>query len=155
MFKKKEKKQVRFEGVTLWQPLNFPSKVISVWSEAIIGNKQCQEILLKSEYRALGVFVYALNLKDDARVWLMNNGYAHLMAMINGVEGNQEAIKWLDANNFHVLKHMALAGDGVKYSITWLVKNGHQDMALIAKQIEHIKDQIEMDHNDVHKISAE
>jgi len=154
MFKKKKKKS-SFEGITKLQPLDFPSKVISVWSEAIIGNKQCQEILLKSEFKALGIFVYALNLKDDAREWLMVNGYAHLMAMINAVEGNMDALRWLELNKFDILYHMALGGDGDKDAIKWLVKNGHQDMALITKQIEHIKDLIEMENNDVHKIRAE
>ncbi len=154
MFNKK-KKRTEFEGTIKLQPLNFPAKVISVWSEAIVGNKECQEILMKSEYKALGIFVYALHLKDDARDWLMLNGYGHLLAMINGVEGNIHAIKWLEAHKFDVLMHMALAGDGEENSIKWLVVNGHQDMALIAKQIEHIKDQIEMNNNDVHRISAE
>ena len=50
---------------------------------------------------------------------------------------------------------MALGGDGDEDAVKWLVKNGHQDMALITKQIEHVKDEIEMNNNDVHKISAE
>ena len=153
MFNKKKKDKI--EGVVKLQPLDFPEKVIKVWSEAITGNKQCQEILLKSEYNALGIFVYALNLKDDAREWLMENGYAHLMAMINGVEGNQNAINWLAINNFDVLMHMALVGDGDQLSFQWLIKNNYKDMALIAKKIEFIKDQIEISNNDVHKISGD
>ena len=50
------------------------------------------------------MFVYALNLKDDARTWLMENGYAHLLAMINGVEGNQDAIHWLRHQQFSDIK---------------------------------------------------
>jgi len=153
MFGKKKKKQ--FEGQVKLQPLNFSAKVLSVWSEAISGDKKCLEILLKSEYKALGLFVYALHLKDDARNWLLENGYAHLMAMINGIEGNKNAIVWLDAHGFHILKNMALSADGEKEGLNWLIKNNHKDMALIAKKIEHLKDEIEMDNNDVHKISSE
>ena len=153
MFSKKKQKKI--EGNVKLQPLDFSPKVIHIWSKAIEGDKVCLEILLKSEYKPLGLFVYALHLKDDAREWLMLNGYAHLMAMINGVEGNKEAIHWLAQHNFHVLMHMALSADGDKTSFEWLVKNGHKDFALMSKKIEHVKDQIEIDHNDVHKISGE
>lgn len=152
-FKKKDK--ISIEGKIKLKPLDFPNKVIHVWSEAISGDKACLEILLKSEYKALGIFYYALHLKDDARNWLLTNGYAHLMAMINAVEGNQEALKWLADNKFDILRNMALSADGTKEGFDWLVKNGHKDMALISKKIEHLKDEIEMDHNDVHKMSGE
>ena len=150
----KKKQPKKIEGKVKLQPLDFPAKVIHVWSKAIEGDKKCLEILLKSEYKPLGLFVYALHLKDDAREWLLHNGYAHLMAMINGVEGNKEAIHWLAKNNFHILMHMALSADGEKESFEWLIKNGQNDFALMSKKIEHIKDQIELDHNDVHKISG-
>ena len=150
-----KKKQHQLEGKVELQPLNFPPKVIHVWSKAIEGDKVCLEILLKSEYKPLGLFVYALHLKDDAREWLLYNGYAHLMAMINGVEGNKDAINWLAKHQFHILMHMALSADGEVKSFEWLINNGHKDFALMSKKIEHVKDQIEMDHNDVHKISGE
>ncbi|MFK8038697.1 MAG: hypothetical protein AB8B74_10440, partial [Crocinitomicaceae bacterium] len=117
----KKKKPKKIEGIVKLQPLDFPPKVIHVWSKAIEGDKQCLEILLKSEYKPLGLFVYALHLKDDAREWLLHNGYAHLMAMINGIEGNAYAINWLAQHNFQILMHMALSADGDKESFDWLV----------------------------------
>jgi hypothetical protein len=95
--------------------------------------------------------VFAIRLQDDARDWLMKNGYAHLMAMINGVEGNQEALHWLETNNFHLLKHIALAADGHESSLEWMIKNDHNEFALLAQKIKVVKDEIEENHNDVHK----
>jgi len=152
-FWKKEKKE-KIEGKLKVKPLNYPAKVIMVWAEAISGDKKLLEVLMKSEYKELGIFVYALNNKDDARVWLMKNGYPHLMALINGVEGNTNALNWLKQNKFELLYHIAKTGDGDEDSFKWLLQVD-KEMAMIAKKIEFIKDQIELDNNDVHKISKE
>lgn len=75
--------------------------------------------------------------------------------MINGVEGNQVALQWLEKNNFNVLKHVALSGDGNEESFKWLVDNGHQEFAMISKKIEQVKNDIEENHNDVHKFGLD
>jgi hypothetical protein len=153
MFWRKKKKE-KVEGKLEVKPLNYPAKVIAVWAEAISGNKELLEVLLKSEYKELGIFVYALNNKDDARLWLMKNGYPHLMAMINGIEGKKDALNWLKQNKFELLFHMAKAGDGDEDSFKWLL-NVDKDMAMVTKKIEFVKDQIELDNNDVHRISKQ
>jgi hypothetical protein len=153
-FKRKKRKKVEVSGVVALKPLKYPPKILVGWGEAIAGNKDLIDWFLASEeYKELGLAVHAILLKDDARDWLMANGYAHLMAMINGVEGNQEALHWLEKNNFHVLKHVALAGDGEKDSFSWLIKNGHEEFAMVSQKIKKVKDEIEEDHNDPHKIS--
>ena len=151
IFKKRNKKKAFAGNVTL-KPLNYPSKILVGWAEAIGGNTDLRDWFLASEdYKELGMSVYAIHLKDDAREWLMKNGYAHLMAMINGVEGNKDALHWLEKNNFHVLRHLALAADGNEDSLKWLIKNKHEEFAMISQKIKIIKDEIEEDHNDVHK----
>lgn len=135
------------------KPLNYPGKIIVAWAEAIGGNTKIRDFLLQSEYKELGVFVYALYLKDDAREWLMNNGFPHLMALINGAEGDEKALNWLDQYDFKVLKNMALAGDAEREGYQWLMKNGYKDLAFVASKIQSVKDDIEEDHNDFHKRS--
>ncbi|WP_027418494.1 hypothetical protein [Crocinitomix catalasitica] len=131
--------------------LNYPPKILVGWGEAISGNTALRDWFLQSDqYKELGMSVHALLLKDDARDWLMANGYAHLMAMINGVEGNMDAIRWLEKSNFIVLKHVALAGDGDEKAFAWLQRNGHIEFAMISQKIMTLKDQIEDSHNDVH-----
>lgn len=155
-FKRKKKNNPLIEGVVTLKPLNYPPRILIGWAEAIGGNKSLTDWFLESpDYKELGMSVYALQLKDDARDWLMKNGYASLMAMINGCEGNEEAIHWLDKSNLQVLKHLALAGDGHETSFKWLIQNKHHEFALVAQRIKILKDNIEERHNDIHRISSE
>ncbi|UKN02479.1 hypothetical protein K6119_02955 [Paracrocinitomix mangrovi] len=156
MFFKKKKKNADISGVVKLKPLKYPPKILIGWAEAISGNTDLRDWFLASEqYTELGMAVHAIMLKDDARDWLLQNGYAHLMAMINGVEGNQEALHWLEKNKFHVLKHVALAADGNEDSLKWLTDNNHREFALISQRIKAVKDEIEDDHNDVHKFGRD
>lgn len=158
MFFKRKKKSFGSDGPTTVQlkPLNYPPKILVGWGEAIGGNTALRDWFLESEeYKELGMTVHALLLKDDARDWLMKNGYAHLMAMINGAEGNKEAIHWLEKSKFEVLKHIALAGDRDQDSLEWLKRNNHFEFAMIAERIRVLKDQIEDTHNDVHSINLD
>lgn len=152
----KKKKKAEVTGIVKLKPLNYPPKILVGWAEAIAGNKELTDWFLASEeYKELGMAVFAIKLKDEARDWLMQNGYAHLMAMINGVEGNQEALYWLEQNNFNILKHIALAADSEENSMKWLIANKHHEFALVAQKIKIVKDDIEENHNDVHKISTD
>lgn len=154
VFKRKKKKGV--EGKIALKPLRYPPKILVGWAEAIGGNKDLRDWFMESaDYKELGVFCHALLLQDDARDWLMQNGYAHLMAMINGVEGNKEALHWLEVNKFNVLKHVALAGDGKEESFDWLIQNNHPEFAMISQKIKQVKDDIEDNHNDVHKFGID
>tara|TARA_B110000046_G_C12894677_1_gene355899 strand:+ start:96 stop:572 length:477 start_codon:yes stop_codon:yes gene_type:complete len=154
--KKKKSEAADVTEVVKLKPLNYPSKILVGWAEAISGNIELRDWFLSSDqYKELGMCIHALLLKDDARDWLMKNGYAHLMAMINGAEGNKDAIHWLNKANFQVLKHVALAGDRDEKSTNWLIKNGHQEFAMIAERIRVLKDQIEDTHNDIHSIGKD
>ena len=138
------------------KPLNYPPKILVGWAEAIGGNTALRDWFLESaEFKELGMSVHALLLKDEARDWLIANGYAHLMAMINGAEGNAEAIHWLDKSNFQILKHVALAGDRNQDSLKWLIQHKHLEFAMIAERIRVLKDQIEDTHNDVHSFGKD
>ena len=158
IFRKKKIKpeETPVPGPVKLKPLRYHPKILLGWAEAIGGNKALRDWFMESpDFKELGVFVFALHLKQDAREWLVKNGYAHLMALINGVEGNKTAIAWLEKNNFEVLKHVALSGDGNEKSFQWLKDNGHPEFAMISKKIELIKDEIEANHNDPHKFGLD
>ena len=122
-------------GLTEIKPLDYPTKVILVWGEAISGKQEYLDVLLKSEYKELGLFVYAMHNQDAARNWLMKNGFPHLLAMLNAIEQKKDAILWLKAHKFTTLYHMAMCADGDKDSFAWLISNGKKDMAMIAKKL--------------------
>jgi len=132
--------------------VKYPPKILIAWAEAIAGNSEIRDWLIKNGYKELGLFTFALRNMDDARLWLMENGSPHLLALINGIEGNAEALKWLDSNGFKSLSIMALAADGNKSAKEWLLKNDKL-LAMVALKMEFVKDEIERDNNDVHKIS--
>ncbi len=155
-WKKKKKEEINFEGPVKLKPLKYHPKILLGWAEAIGGNKDLLDWFMASpEFKELGIFVYALHLKQDARKWLIDNGYAHLMAMINAVERNKIALQWLEKNNMHILKHVALSADGKEESFKWLKENGYPEFAMISKKIEKVKDEIEDNHNDVHKFGLD
>lgn len=137
-----------------YKPLVYPAKIILAWGEAIAGNREIRDWLGKNGYPELYTFVFALNLKETAREWLMKNKYPHLLALIQGVERNKSALDWLLKNKFESLYHIAKAGDGYEDSLGWLQVN-QRDFAHLALKIKERKDQIQLDHDDVHKMSPE
>lgn len=149
------KKKNPVKNVAPLQPLNYDVKIILIWAEAISGNKDMRDFLTENGFEELGIFCYALLLKDDAREWLKENGYAHLLAMIHGVEGNKSALEWLELNNFRLLRNIALAGDGEPAAYHWLEEKGYPEFAHLAKKIQEVKDEIEEDHNDMHKFGRD
>lgn len=136
----------------MYKGVKYPAKILLAWAEAISGNSKIRDWLIKNGYKELGLFTFALRNMDDARMWLMENGSSHLLALINGIEGNVQAVQWLESNGFKALSIMALAADGNKSAKEWLLKNDKL-LAMVALKMEFVKDEIERDNNDVHRIS--
>jgi hypothetical protein len=132
--------------------LKYPKKILVAWAEAISGNSEIRDWLIKNGYQELGLFTFALRNMDDARMWLMENGYPHLLALINGIEGNLQALQWLEANDYKMLSIIAHAADGKAEPKNWLIEND-KVLAMLALKMEYIKDEIERENNDAHKIS--
>jgi len=132
--------------------VEYPAKILIAWAEAISGNSEIRDWLIKNGYKELGLFTFALRNMDDARMYLMENGYPYLLALINGIEGNNEALQWLESNGYKTLSIMALAANGNKSAKEWLLKNDKL-LAMVTLKMEFVKDEIERDNNDVHRIS--
>jgi hypothetical protein len=137
-----------------YKPLVYPAKIILAWGEAITGNTKIRNWLARNGYPELYAFVFALHLKEDSRKWLMINNFPHLLALIQGVEGNKTALNWLKNNNFTILWHMAMAGDNNEESLNWLLFN-EKDFAMLALKIKNVKNEIQMNNDDPHRISGE
>lgn len=135
--------------------VNYPSLVFIAWAKAVEGNEDLQHWLRDNGYPELYMATFAILLKDEARNWLIENGYAHLMAMINAAEGNLKAQEWLLKNNFETLYHMSLAIDHEDNSWFWLAKYTSQEVRILTKSIQRVKDEIEENHNDMHSIGKD
>lgn len=155
--KKKVVRQVKVKDIkkVVYKTLNYHPKIILAWTKAIEGNTDLLSYLQKNGFEELAIATFAIKLDDKSRDWLMDHGYAHLMAMINACEGNEQAKKWLELNQFPILYNIAEAVDGEENGLKgfrWLKINASPDLFLLAQAIKNIKDEIEERHNDVHSI---
>jgi undecaprenyl pyrophosphate synthase len=132
--------------------LPYEPKVLLAWGESISQNQKITDWFMKNGFTELGLFRYALRNEKRSREWLLKNGHPHLMALINGIEGNKKALDWLKSNGFEVLHLMALTGDGDSDAHEKLMTPQTKIYALLAKKMEHIKDEIEMNNTDIHRI---
>lgn len=133
--------------------MQYPAKVLLAWGEAISGNREIRNWLMANGYEELALTCHAMHHVQSARSWLMANHHPHLMALVSGAEGNPEAIQWLDRFGFSYLKEVALGADNDDEAVKRLLKAGQREWAGIALKIRAVKNQIEADNNDMHRIS--
>ncbi|MGB0167502.1 MAG: hypothetical protein ACPF8V_11675, partial [Luteibaculum sp.] len=95
----------------------------------------------------------ALRNSDEAKKWLMTNGFPHLMALVDGAEGNRKAITWLRKKDFEALAMVAAAGDGEEVGFRWLKQNQQPELFYVAEKIRLLKENIESRNNDPHRIN--
>ena len=132
--------------------LEYPSKILIAWREAIGGNVEFRDFLIRSPYKELGIFCFAILNDKKSRKWLLDNNYGHLLATIEGIEGKESALVFLKKNGFDLLFHFARSADSWKDSQIWLQKKDKLLYAISLK-IEFIKDEIELRNQDPHKIN--
>ena len=127
----------------------YSEKIVVAWGEAISGNIEIRDWLMKNNYPELALFCYALYFDKSASDWLMKNA-PHLLATIKGVEGKKDAIHWLEINGFKLLAKVAKAADNDKEQMRWLMLNDKL-FGVLAQRIKLVKDDIEEANNDVHR----
>jgi hypothetical protein len=132
--------------------LEYPSKILIAWREAIGGNVEFRDFLIRSPYKELGIFCFAILNDKKSRKWLLDNNYGHLLATIEGIEGKDSALVFLKKNGFDLLFHFARSADSWKDSQIWLQKKDKLLYAISLK-IEYVKDEIELRNQDPHKIN--
>lgn len=150
-----EKKAVVQKANIAYAQFNYPPKIILAWIKALEGNQDLAMFLLNNGYEELYHITQAIFLKQEARNWLMNNGYPHLMAFVNASEGNESAAHWLQVHGFEVLYHMSQAIEGEMKSFVWLKGQTNFLLFELAKQIKTIKDNIEFNHNDMYSFGKD
>ena len=132
--------------------LEYPNKVLIAWREAIGGNVEFRDFLIRSPYKELGIFCFAILNDQKSRKWLLDNSYGHLLATIEGIEGKDSALVFLKKNGFDLLFHFARSADSWKDSQIWLQKKDKLLYAISLK-IEYVKDEIELRNQDPHKLN--
>jgi len=133
---------------------NYPVKILVAWGEAITGNAKIRDWLMNNGYPELGLFTFALRNNDEALEWLIKNNFSHLAALVNGIEGNKQALKWMEEYGFKTLKKMAIAADNDTKVMQELMQTDKL-LAMLAMKMGAVKDEIERDNNDAHKMSSD
>lgn len=75
------------------------------------------------------------------------------MALVRGAEGEAKAVQWLDAFGYNYLAQVALGADNDDAAVEKLIKLNQREWAGIALKIRSIKNKIEENNNDMHRIS--
>lgn len=133
--------------------MSYPAKILLAWGEAISGSANFREYLMKHGFEELGLFCFALRHDARSRNWLMTEGFPHLMATIRGAEGDALAVEWLRRFGYGNLAEVALGADNDDEAIGRLLARGEREWAGLALKIRSVKNQIEDDNADIHKIS--
>ncbi len=133
--------------------MEYPAKVLLAWGEAISGNQEIRDWLMSNGYPELALTCHALQHVESARSWLMSNAQPHLMALVRGSEGDARAVEWLEKFGYSYLKDVALGADNDDEAVTRLLKLNQREWAGIALKIRAVKNRIEAENNDMHRIS--
>jgi hypothetical protein len=148
--------ELKIEDVALirsrLKSMNYPVKILVAWGEAISGNNDIRDWLVKNGFPELGMFCFALRNEVSAQQWLIKNRCAHLVALIKGVENDKNALDWLLRFDYEIFFHMANAARGDSDSKRWLLGQD-KIYAALAMKMERIKDDIEFSNNDIHTIN--
>lgn len=134
--------------------LEYPSKIILAWAEAVKGNSKLRDWLMKNGYPELGIFTHALHNQDESIKWLFDNNHPHLAALAIGATGKPDALAWLRKYDLDILEKVALVADNDEFALHWLVKQGYKEFAHLGLNMRYVKNQIDLDNNDPHKISG-
>lgn len=138
-----------------YSSLNYPPKIILAWIKALEGNQDLAKFLLDNGFEEIFFLNQALMLKQEARDWLMKNGYPHLMAFVNGAEGNESAQHWLQVHGFELLYYSSIAIDDEIKGFEWLQKNSDELIFGLIKTMKTVKDTIEFNHNDMYSFGKD
>jgi hypothetical protein len=131
----------------------YPAKILLAWGEAISGNEKFREYLMTNGFEELALFCFALHHDQKSRTWLMSEGFPHLMALIRGAEGDAQAVAWLRKFSYSNLADVADGADNDDEAVKRLLGRGEREWAGLALKIRSIKNRIEDDNADIHRIS--
>ena len=84
----------------------------------------------------------------------MKEGHPELMALIRGAEGEKKACVWLRENKFSKLALIAEGADNDDEAVRQLLLDGNREWAMISLKMRSVKNDIQSDHDDVHKFST-
>ena len=92
----------------------YPAKIWLAFGEAVNGNIEIAEWLLKNGFPEVAAFAHAIRGSEEATAWLFKNKYYHLAALDAAIDENIQAYTWLQKNNHAFLVVFADACRGTR-----------------------------------------
>lgn len=130
----------------------YPVKILLLLGEAIGGNQDAHNWLVKNNYPELGAFVSAMNASDSAFDWLMKFNFHNFAALSSAVYDVEKAKQWLDKFNFEIEYKLAEAVNDNSDAIRWFEQNELYLFIILSQKIKALKNQRLSDNDNYHKI---
>ncbi len=130
----------------------YPAKIFLAWAEAIDGNEKFIQWLLQNGYPELICVIDFLWGSTKAGNWFMTNKMPQWRAFAEYVgDKNENARQWLLINGYD---HLALVGDAIynkSGALQALDKKGLPELLILAQILNKLLYKIEFDTNLVYR----
>jgi len=126
----------------------YPTKILLAFTEAVGGNEQLFEWLLKNDFPELALLSKSLRGGVRSNELLIIQNFPQFAAFDAAIHADPKAIVWLKKNDFIFLIRLAEASQGKKIALDWFENNNLKIFVMLARKI---KSFIENQVFDVHK----
>ncbi|MBN2236297.1 MAG: hypothetical protein JW729_01985 [Bacteroidales bacterium] len=126
----------------------YPIKILLAFVEAVGGNEDFFEWLMKNGYPELGVLSKSIRGGEVSNQWLMEHQFPQFAAFDAAIHRDLKAILWLKKYHFTFLIRLADASRGSQLAINWFLSRDLKVFVMLAAKIKSF-----VDHQtfDVHK----
>ncbi|MCD6178439.1 MAG: hypothetical protein J7K39_00895 [Bacteroidales bacterium] len=126
----------------------YPTKILLAFTEAVGGNEDLFEWLLKNGYSELALLSKSLRGGEVSNQILIQKKFPQFAAFDAAIHGDVKAIIWLKKHNFIFLIRLADASRGTEIALNWFKK---QDLKIFIMLAKKIKSFVDSQTYDVHK----
>ena len=126
----------------------YPTKILLAFTEAVGGNEDLFEWLLKNGYHELALLSKSLRGGEASNQILIQKKFPQFAAFDAAIHGDLKAIIWLKKHKFVFLIRLADAARGTEIALNWFEKRNLKIFVMLAKKI---KSYVDNQVYDVHK----
>lgn len=126
----------------------YPTKILLAFTEAVGGNEDLFEWLLKNGYPELALLSKSIRGGEASNQILIQQNFPQFAAFDAAIHGDVNAIIWLKKHKFVFLIRLADASRGTEIALKWFAKKDLKIFIMLSKKI---KSFIDSQVFDVHK----
>ncbi len=118
----------------------YPTKILLAFTEAVGGNEDLFEWLLKNKYPELAILSKSLRGGEVSNQILIQKKTPQFAAFDAAIHGDIRALVWLKKHNFIFLIRLADAARGTAVALDWFESKNLKIFVLLAKKIKSFND---------------